>query len=232
MVKLGKTNKEAKLLKEFISTPKGVYKITKKEIDILDAFCKNPIKNVDFKGLKFVIWGKSNRALFNALKKLANLNVLVTKRLGRTISYSINFQNPLAITMLSFIEGLNSRNKKNLNYRLIDSILEEIESPYLSLVITGSYVEEKETKNSDLDVVAIIPDCEDKRVMNNYLKNKGQLSTPEIHPYVFSVSEFYKMLINKEENYGKEIYRKRIVIYGAEAFYKIAKRAIENGFQG
>ena len=56
--------------------------------------------------------------------------------------------------------------------------------------------------------------------------------TPEFHPYVFTQSQFYEMLINKEENYGKEIARNNLIIIGGNQYYAILMEAIENGFSG
>jgi len=44
--------------------------------------------------------------------------------------------------------------------------------------------------------------------------------------------EFYEMLINKEENYGKEIARNNLIITGGKEYYAILQEAIEHGFRG
>ncbi len=55
---------------------------------------------------------------------------------------------------------------------------------------------------------------------------------PKAHPYVFTEEQFYEMLVNKEENYGKEIARNHMIVSGAQSFYRILFRAIKNGFNG
>ena len=64
------------------------------------------------------------------------------------------------------------------------------------------------------------------------LKNKGDLSILSVHPYIFTEDQFYEMLVNDEENYGKEVARKNIIVSGGEAFYKILFKAVEHGFKG
>ena len=64
------------------------------------------------------------------------------------------------------------------------------------------------------------------------VKLESELMTPEAHPYVFTQSQFYEMLINKEENYGKEIARNNLIVTGGKQYYKILMEAIENGFDG
>ena len=55
---------------------------------------------------------------------------------------------------------------------------------------------------------------------------------PEFHPYVFTQAQFYEMLTNKEENYGKEIARKNLIITGGKEYYLIVLEAIRHGFNG
>ena len=106
-----------------------------------------------------------------------------------------------------------------------------IKTPFFIFLVTGSYANKKHTSKSDLDIVVIIDDPLDKRKINANL-NKGELMIPSVHSYVFTVSEFFEMLTNKEENYGKEITRNKMIIYGAYPYYKILKEAIEYGFKG
>ncbi len=77
----------------------------------------------------------------------------------------------------------------------------------------------------------IIPNAEAKRSYEIALK-EGELMIPEIEGYIFTQEEFFQMLINEEFNYGKELVRKHIIFYGAEAYYKIIFEAIKHGFKG
>lgn len=64
------------------------------------------------------------------------------------------------------------------------------------------------------------------------LKQDCELNIPPIHLYVFKNSEFLKMLLNKEANYGKEIANKNLILFGGEGYYKIISEAVKNGFTG
>jgi hypothetical protein len=55
---------------------------------------------------------------------------------------------------------------------------------------------------------------------------------PELHTYVFTDDEFYQMLVEKDENYGKEIFRNSIIVNGLDTYYNIIKKAILYGFTG
>ena len=107
-----------------------------------------------------------------------------------------------------------------------------IDTPYFTFLITGSYAAGKQTSKSDLDVVIILDNVADIKNTSNKLKNEGELMIPEVHPYVFTKSQFLEMLTNDELNYGKLVFQKHLIIFGASNYYKIIKEAIKNGFRG
>jgi hypothetical protein len=65
----------------------------------------------------------------------------------------------------------------------------------------------------------------------NLLESKGKLMSPKADIHVFRVSEFLSLLLSKEGNYIKKVYKKRIIFYGSQNYYKIIKEAIEHGFK-
>ena len=99
-------------------------------------------------------------------------------------------------------------------------------------MVAGSYAAGKATKKSDLDVVVLVEDGTETKKILAILKNKGELMIPEVHPYVFTKTEFLKMLLNDEENYGKFVFKNRVILFGAENYYLIIREAIKNGFRG
>ena len=74
-------------------------------------------------------------------------------------------------------------------------------------------------------------DCEPKKIYSE-LRHDCELSIPKIHLYVFKEKEFLQMLLDKKENYGKEIVRNNLIFFGGEQYYKIISEAIKNGFNG
>jgi hypothetical protein len=83
-----------------------------------------------------------------------------------------------------------------------------------------------------MDIVILVENKEDSKKVFTILKNEGELMVPPAHIYVFTKNEFLKMLLEKEKNYGKLIFEKRVIIFGAENYYLILREAIENGFKG
>ena len=98
----------------------------------------------------------------------------------------------------------------------------------MTLLITGSYVKKKQTPESDLDLVLIVPN--DVKKVTARLKQFCELSIPEIHLYVFTDDEFKQMLLSEKHNYGREIVKNNLIFYGAGTYYKILFEAMKNGF--
>jgi hypothetical protein len=78
----------------------------------------------------------------------------------------------------------------------------------------------------------VIEKKERRMSLLNLLNMEGELMFPPLHPYVFTRQEFFEMLVNKEENYGKEIIRKHLALSGAESYYMILRDAMNYGLRG
>ncbi|MDP2749798.1 MAG: nucleotidyltransferase domain-containing protein [Nanoarchaeota archaeon] len=205
--------------------------LTKEEIKIVELFRKDLFKEYTIKEIQAKIAKKSYNWVFEAVKKLDALNLIKIEKKGASNICSLNLDNHLTLSYLALLEEFNVESKK-LPKKNINELINTISLGYFTFIIAGSYVEGKTSKTSDLDIVVIAGDDVDTRRILTILKNKGSLMVPETHPYVFTKTEFLKMLLNNEENYGKMIYRKRLIAFGAENYYLIIREAIKNGFKG
>src|SRR3989344_2498022 len=92
-------------------------------------------------------------------------------------------------------------------------------------------VERKQTKKSDLDIAVFIPDKSlesNIKIASNTVKTSTLLP---LHIEIITNDEFFEMLINKETNVGKEIAKKHRAVHNTNIFYKIIKKALDNGFK-
>src|SRR3989338_5294678 len=146
----------------------------------------------------------------------------VSQRLN--INYRIAFQEIKKLVEEKALT-LEQQKKENLlkerNLKVLDTRLQEIKNPFYIALVFGSYAAGKQTKQSDIDL-CIVTDHEDIR------KKAGQiirtLALP-IHYLDFSTQEFISMLKTTEENVGKEIMKKNILLQGVEDFYRIVSYA-------
>lgn len=205
----------------------------KDELDIINVFRKNLFEEDSIRGIMKKAKKKSYGRIFDSMQDLTRKGIIKTRKSGKSVLCSINLENALALSYLSLLDSneANSRIRGKIAGNIAE-LMNSVPSDYFVFILTGSYAEGKATAKSDLDVVVIVEDTIDIRKILNTLKNKGELMTPEVHPYVFTKSEFLAMLLSGEMNYGKLIFKNRLIFFGAENYYRIIWRAIKNGFKG
>ncbi len=204
--------------------------LTKEEMKIIELFRNDLFGRYTIRELSRKINKKSYNWVFKAIEKLKALGIVKIEIKGYSNICSINLENVLALIYLALSE--QTRMTEKLPLRNIKKLIDSMPAAYFTFIITGSYAEGKQTSKSDLDVVVIVDNKEDSQKNFAVLKNKGELMVPKAHAFVFSKEEFLKMLLEKEENYGKQIFRNKIIAFGAENYYLILKEAMDNGFKG
>ena len=203
--------------------------IHQEEMKILDLFSKNIFAEFTLKQIMEKLGKKSYNWTYKAISKLSK-NVLVSEKKGNTTVIKLNLNNPCAITYLSFLDRQEAYKRDIfLTNELIENISKK--TPYFILIITGSYATNYVKKDSDLDLVVIVDNENNKKEISPYIKDVTRLSGINVDMHIFTKNEFYLMLTNDKENFGKEVFRKHLLFYGAEAYYQIIKEAIKNGLQ-
>ncbi len=203
--------------------------LLKKEYMIIEPFTRKPWKDLTFKQVKELSKNKSDSYVHKTLKKFVKSKILDEKKIGNVIIYNIGL-NVKAQNIIGFVAEYKAMTAKQIPN--IQNIINKIKTPYFTLVITGSYTKNKQNKKSDLDIVIICDDKKDPQSILAEIQLESELNIPKIHPYVFTKSQFYEMLVNNEENYGKETARNNLIITGGKQYFDILQEAIKNGFSG
>lgn len=203
-----------------------------KEHQILEEFVKKPWKKFTFKEIKKLSGKKSESYTYTSLKNFVKSNILKEERAGNVVLYSLNLSSHKTLAYAGFVLEYLSWNKKQIPYKDLEKIASKIPTKFFIFIITGSYATNTQKKSSDIDVVIVCDDSFDPKKIYAELKQDCELNIPLIHLYVFKNSEFLKMLLNKEANYGKEIANKNLILFGGEEYYKIISEAVKNGFTG
>lgn len=204
--------------------------LTKEEVKIVGLFRDDLVRKYTIREIAGKIGKKSYSWVFGAVEKLKKLEIIDVEAKGNSNFCSINLENMLTLSYLAILEQIKIN--KNLPLKNINTLIKSIHLSYFTFIVAGSYAEGKQTSKSDLDIVVIIENKEEVKKVFSVLKNKGDLMIPRAHIYVFSHDDFLKMLLENEENYGKQIFRNKIIIFGAENYYLILKEAVKNGFKG
>jgi len=201
-----------------------------KQYEILLRFIKEPWRRFTFKDVKKLTGKKSESYIYNSLKEFVKENILKEEKAGNVVLYSLNLKTLKTQIYAGFIAEYVAWRQKNVPYKDLQKVADKIPVNFYIFIITGSYAKNEQKQTSDIDAVIIIEDqSEPKKVYAN-LDLICELNIPKIHLYVFKKSEFLEMLLNKEANYGKEIVKNNLLLYGGEVYYKILEEAIENGF--
>lgn len=201
--------------------------MTAGEMDIINVFRQDIFGSYTIHAVMKKAGRKTYTWTFNTTKKLAKTGIIKMETKGKSRICGINLYNKTAISYLSLLDETEAASKKLPN---IDRILNEVPTPFFTLIVGGSYAEGKQTPKSDLDICVIVDDKSGTKPIKNRLDN--MLLIPALHTFVFKRSEFLKMLTNREMNYGKMLFKKSLIVFGAESYYLIIREAIENGFRG
>ena len=157
----------------------------------------------------------------NTSKALNNLPSDVFSNAKQGNSYLIEFNPNKNIETLS-IEKLRTEEflSKNTKLKLVKNYIEELNYPFLIVLLFGSYVKNTKTENSDIDL-CIISDNKNKL---NELQNKLNLISLKLEIQEFTTSEFVSMLDKKQNNLGHEIIKNNIILYGIENYYNLIQK--------
>lgn len=199
-------------------------KITKTQESILNLFRKNVFLSKTIRELSIIL-KKDYPSVYNSVQELSKSNILKIKRVGNAKICEISLKKE-SISILSFLDEQEAFLK---NIKNIDKILDFEEFFGDIIIVAGSYAKNKETKESDIDLVIITK--EDVFKKQKILENLTLAFSPEIHAISLSYKDFIEMLLSKEQNFGKEAFNNRLIFRNAEVYYLLIKKAIENGFR-
>ncbi len=221
------TEKFKYLVNEIILSQIGDNMESKNQREIMNLFRKDIFLRASIRELSKKLNKKSYQRVYDAVKKLENKRMLKLERMGKSdvVSLELNHQ---SIFYLSYLDEKETV-EKIPNYEKLMN-LKEI-SNYL-LIVTGSYAKGTATKKSDLDLVIVVPDGQKAYDIQKLVENLTLTFYPKVHLYVFNNKDFLEMLTEKKENYGKEIYRNRLILKNAHVFYENLREAQEHGFKG
>ena len=110
---------------------------------------------------------------------------------------------------------------KNPKLNVIKSYIEEINYPFMIVLIFGSFAKGKGTSSSDIDL-CVISDNKDKL---KELWEMLNLLSLKIEIQEFTTKEFISMIEKKQNNLGNEIIKSNIILYGIENYYNLIAKS-------
>ncbi len=167
--------------------------------------------------------------VFNALKTLKKYNLIKSVRKGNIDLYNLNLNNPNLISIIQFVDSQSTLNFPKLN--LIIEIINTIPIKAYCLIVFGSYAENKQKTDSDLDICFLIEDKDIEKRIKPYMNDIKLNTVIKIDDHYMSFEDFIAMLLRKEENLGKQIFKKHKIFYNADIYYRLIQEAHNHGFK-
>ncbi len=198
--------------------------IKKSHIEILNLFRKDIFLSKTIREIS-LLTKKDYPTIYNAIKELSEKEILKIKKAGNSKICEISL-NSEAISVLSFLDEQDSLSKKVPNITKILNFKEFLDDIFL---VTGSYAKGTAEKKSDIDLVVITRDNAFNK--QKLIENLTSLFLPKVHAIVITQKDFIDMLLDKKPNFGKEIFKSRLLFRNVSRYYELIKEAIENGFR-
>ena len=203
--------------------------LTIKQLELLEIWLNHPFQELSIAEIMHQSRRQTKTWVFNTLQRLTGLNLLTFTKKSNINLYKLNFDYPLALQMLHFLEI-----KSCLSFPQMEPIAEILKKAPItnfSLLVFGSYAESKQTKNSDLDLCFIVENKEGEKDIKPYLNEIKLNYSLSIDDHYITFNDFVAMLLNEEENLGKQIFRKHKLLYNADIYYKLIYKAYKHGFR-
>lgn len=204
----------------------------KKEYQIMGIFAGSPWKKFTFRQVKNLSGKKSESYVYDSLKRFVKQGILVEEKVGNVVLYSLELGSLKTLAYTGFVAEYIAWGKNQVPHGDLERIAAKIPANFFIFIVTGSYVGGTQKKDSDVDVAVICDDSFEPKRIYAELKHDCEMNIPPIHLYVFKKSEFLEMLLDDKANYGKEIAKKNLILFGGQGYYKIISEAVKNGFNG
>ena len=203
--------------------------ISNKKIKLMEAWKSNPFAEFGIAEIMDITGKKSKPWVFNALKLLEKSSLLLSKRKGNLDIYRLNLDNPFLLKALQYLESQNNLSFPQLS--VIAETMNKVPVKNYSLLVFGSYAENKQTKESDLDICFLTENTQAEKRIKPYFNDVKLNHNVDIDEQYITFNDFIKMLLRNEENLGKQIFRKHILFYNADIYYQLIKEANKHGFR-
>ncbi|MDO8508125.1 MAG: nucleotidyltransferase domain-containing protein [Nanoarchaeota archaeon] len=203
--------------------------ISNEKIKLLEVWRENPFKELSIAEIMKETNKKTKTWVFNALKLLLTNNILNSTRKANLDIYRLNLENPLALQFLQYLEVQNNLTFSQI--KIVSEIIEKMPVKNCSIIVFGSYVENKQTKNSDLDICILIENKEVEKKIKPYVNEIKLNHAVKIDEHYITFEDFVKMLLREEENLAKQIFIKHRLFYNSEIYYQLLKEAHKHGFR-
>ena len=195
--------------------------LTKTQELILAFLLANPEEKVTIRGIAKRL-NKSYTLVYNNLIKLEKEEIIKKESVPPAQIVTLNEFAPKEL----FVDIELKRKKEFLNNNkwikvMLNDILRST-NIFFILLVFGSYAKEKQTKDSDIDLLVILQNKEEiksmERVIDNvYTKIKKGVNFIDINDFIEMIKD------SNDLNIGNEAKKHHIILHGVEQYYQLLK---------
>lgn len=194
--------------------------INNSQIKILKLFLENPLKKYSIREISLM--AKINyRLAYKEIISFEKKGIINIQKVGSSRICSINLTQD--IPLYGYIESLRTKNfqKKHKAIKVIQNELDKILTKYYTLLLFGSYVQGKERKNSDLDLLFILPRGSNIEKFEQEIKFVLQSLSYTFDINVITEDSFLEMKGKQELNIVREVIKNHIILKGMEQYFEL-----------
>ena len=151
------------------------------------------------------------------LKRLHRENLVISKTIGKSITYKLNFNNDYVTSLVSFLLA-DEANK----FKRWKEEFKELFKKDRILMLFGSTVKDYAHAH-DIDLMIVIDNKEVKEV-NAFLKKKEEILPKKLHTIKLNHQDLLENIKKKDKAFV-DIIKNAIIIYGQEKYVEILKNA-------
>jgi predicted nucleotidyltransferase len=151
----------------------------------------------------------------NQLNKLLKENLVSKKFEGRNLKFFLNMKNSYTIPYLYQIEYLRLKKLPRTVKDMVFDFLSTLEKKPVMTLIFGSFAKGSYAKTSDLDLLLVLNEIEEKELESKSKLVSGRYSL-NLEPVYISWKEFREKFFDEKDSFIKEIKTSKIIVSGIE----------------
>lgn len=155
------------------------------------------------------------KSAYNAVNFLESRGIISLNRYGNTLNCTFN--NNFDSLVFSVEDNRRKNLLKNKNFQVLYSRLNRLNFSLIALLF-GSYAKKKQSKHSDIDILAITNNIAE-------IEQEIKLLPLNLHLTAITYAEFIQMAKSREFSVVSEALKKNIILIGIEEYYRLLKNA-------
>jgi len=156
---------------------------------------------------------------YNIIGNLQASGAVIVEKVGNTKPVRLNLVPNQEIYL---VESKRTKDflSRNPKLKIVQRYVEDLNYPFLIVLIFGSYAKNTKTKRSDIDLCVISDNLDKTRELNGRLR----LLSLKLEIHEFTTKEFISMIEKNQNNLGHEIIKNNLLLCGIENYYNLISK--------